>query len=423
MRINKMNLEKKASVSGVIKDLWKNTKELPKNFKEYNKIRKSLKQDIKNLDMNDLESVFSQVGELYGKKELMLSHLKNIKKGLVIPTAAGVGVGAGSYGGYKYIKNKQEKTAGLKDYWKATKNLTKDIDAFLDLKKIKRNINYDKFRFDDEVDPILEKIKNKEKMEYRKEFNPILDEMINFHLNKIKKGLVIPTVGLTTSGAGSYGAYRGYKYIKNKQEKTAGFGDYWKDTKNLINNIKAYRGLKDIVVPNAKGITELEGLKSSIRRGLVIPAAGVGAAGVAGIGGYKGYKQLKSRQEKTAGLLSDTKNLIKNIKEYRKLNSSLPSDYFEHRKLIEGLKKSIMRGLVIPGAALGITGAGGTYIYKKTKQPAGVKDYLKTTKKINKDIYKKMKQSVDLKNYWRTAREMNENLHDEVDNYLKKKKV
>jgi hypothetical protein len=47
---------------------------------------------------------------------------------------------------------------------------------------------------------------------------------------------------------------------------------------------------------------------------------------------------------------------------------------------------------------------------------------LKTTKKINKDIYKKIKQSVNLKNYWKTAKEMNKNLHDEVDNYLKKRK-
>jgi hypothetical protein len=181
-----MNLEKKASVSGVIKDLWKNTRELPKNFKEYNKIRKSIAQDIlNNLDSKD--STFL-IDELYNKQKAMFSHLKNISKGLVIPTAAGVGVGAGSYGGYRYLKNKQEKTAGL---------------------------------------------------------------------------------------------------------------------------------------------------------------------------------------------LSDTKNLIKNIKEYRKLTDSsyLPSDYFNHIKSIDKLKKSIMKGLIIPGVALGITGVGGTYIYKKTKQPANLKDY------------------------------------------------
>jgi hypothetical protein len=297
MRINKMNLEKKASVSGVIKDLWKNTKELPKNFKEFNKIKKSLPQDINDLSKtNNLMSFLFKREEINGKAKTMLSHLKNIKKGLVIPTVgAGVGIGAGGYKAYKYIKNKREKTAGLKDYWNATKDLGKNIEFLKALENPSRQINYN----------ILNSGKT-------------FDEVQIETLNKIKKGLVIPTAGVATAGVGSYG---GYKYLKNKREKTA-------------------------------------------------------------------------------GLLSDTKNLIKNIKEYRRLTRDyLPYDYFNYVIPSNKLKKSIMRGLVIPGAALGITGAGGTYIYKKTKQPAGVKDYLKTTKKINKDIYKKIKQSVNLKNY------------------------
>jgi hypothetical protein len=310
-----MNLEKEASVSSILKDLWGNTKGL-----------KDLPKDVKRQKM---------INKLLGRKGLRALKkydgiAKNTAKGLVIPAAVG-----GSIYGYKQLKGK-EKTAGLKDYWNAMKDLAANMKEYKNLKKDTSFINRLPF------------FKNKFE---RKKIET---------LSKIKKGLVIPA-GVATAGAGSYGAYRGYKYIKNKREKTAGFGDYWKDTKNLINNIKAYNGLKDIIVPNAKGIAELEGLKSSIRRGLVIPAAGVGAAGVAGIGGYKGYKQLKSRQEKTAGFgeyWDAMKDLSNNVKFYKELKNPASSRYItDGKQTLKDIKaetlSKIKKGLVIPGASVG----------------------------------------------------------------------
>lgn len=181
-----MNLEKEASLREVLKSLLQSTKDL-----------KNLPKDIK---FQKKENQWAGLKGLKAFKEYDWI-AKNTVKGLVIPAAVGVG----SYGGYKYIKNKQEKTAGLKDYWNATKDLAANMKEYKNLKKDTSFINRLPF------------LKNN--FERRKAET----------LSKIKKGLIIPGVGIGATGVG-------YKALSGR-EKKAGIEESVTPTFQSVKNI------------------------------------------------------------------------------------------------------------------------------------------------------------------------------------------
>jgi hypothetical protein len=170
-----MNLEKEASVSSILKNLWKDTKGL-----------KDLPKDIKRQKM---------INKLLGRKGLKAFKkykgiAGNTAKGLVIPAAGAAAVGGSVYG-YKQLKGKV-KTAGLKDYWDAMKDLSSNIKFYKELK-------------------------NPASSRYITDGTQTLKDIKAETLSKIKKGLVIPGIGV---GVGASATGVGYKALRGR-EKTA----------------------------------------------------------------------------------------------------------------------------------------------------------------------------------------------------------
>lgn len=263
-------------------------------------------------------------------------------------TGAVIGSGFGGLIGYKYkdkeLKKKiMKKKASIMDYVKATKELPTMAKASLitsmehtkslgDLNLLKNVLKNVKTMDSKPASILLGDISKKQ--------NDVDDlKMLKDNFTKkFRKGLVLPAVGTGIAGAG---------IVSKKMKKEAGMGNLIiggeKYLKSLINATKELPNNSKILTDIAKGLGSSKidpflpasHYVNNMKKGLILPAIGVGAAAVTG--GLIKKKMNKEAADKH-GLTKIDKNFIK---ERALMDSS--NDYLKNR--IHTVRKGMLLGL------------------------------------------------------------------------------